>query len=249
MIILLLTIIIFTHAVPEPIYNLHYIKSFRGDQVNKNFGCGKSIVYGTYLYPMGPLDGLYMLLNSYTYGFNGNCQRNRTFIKLFGHAQDYQEIIKDNNAADSINQQIARANIKDLIIDWSYLPEESSRVKARDTLQKLVEEFKKKGYKVYVKAPASYFCLDVGGKKYILDQPADFLIVKLYGEEPGKYTTYESIFGTAEISDNPGYTMTCPKYPTKDQLAQADSTKKIYFEKTMDSSETGYIGSNWVKFL
>jgi hypothetical protein len=30
---------------------------------------------------------------------------------------------------------------------------------------------------VYVKAPASYFCQNAGGKKYILDLPVDNFIV------------------------------------------------------------------------
>ena len=72
----------------------------------------------------------------------------------------------------------------------------------------------------------------------------------MYGEQVGKYTTYDSIFGNAEGKAEFGYTTTCPKYPTLNQLkGAASSSKKIYIEKTMDSSESGYIGSQFEKFL
>ena len=56
----------------------------------------------------------------------------------------------------------------------------------------------KKAFTVFVKAPASYFCLIVAGKKYILDLPIQNLIAELYGEEPGKYVTYDSVFGSQQ---------------------------------------------------
>jgi len=51
---------------------------------------------------------------------------------------------------------------------------------ARRALESLVGELKNKGFAVFVKAPASYFCRAVGGKRYILDLPAENLIVELY---------------------------------------------------------------------
>jgi hypothetical protein len=98
---------------------------------------------------------------------------------------------------------------------------------ARRALESLVGELKNKGFAVFVKAPASYFCRAVGGKRYILDLPAENLIVELYGEEPGRYTNYDDIFGPASTAPNPeGYSATCPKFPTIQQLTP--SGKKIF---------------------
>jgi len=85
----LLTLFIISFSIPEPTYTIHYLRSYRADQVERNFGCGQSIVYGTFLYPMGPVDALYTLLNSNMYGFNANCQRKDTYVKIFGTAQNY----------------------------------------------------------------------------------------------------------------------------------------------------------------
>lgn len=71
-------------ALPEPTYTIHYVRSYRRDLVEANFGCGKSVVYGTYLYPLGTVDALYALTNSYIYGFNAGCQRKDTYAKIFG---------------------------------------------------------------------------------------------------------------------------------------------------------------------
>lgn len=76
-------------ALTEPTYTIHYVRSYRRDLIESYFGCGKSVVYGTYLYPMGLVDALFALSNSHIYGFNANCQRKDTYIKLFGEAQDY----------------------------------------------------------------------------------------------------------------------------------------------------------------
>ena len=36
-------------SLPPPVYTIHYVRNYRIDQVQNNFGCGKSIVFGTYL--------------------------------------------------------------------------------------------------------------------------------------------------------------------------------------------------------
>lgn len=96
---------------------------------------------------------------------------------------------------EQIGQALGRLSTKKLIIDWKYLPEESKREAALKTLQQLAVGLEKKGFLVFVKAPASYFCLAVAANKYILDLPIANLIVELYGEQPGTYVTYDSIFG------------------------------------------------------
>ena len=49
-------------------------------------------------------------------------------------------------------------------------------------LESTVNSLKNRGFNVSVKAPASYFCLQINSKRYILDQPASDFIVELYGE-------------------------------------------------------------------
>jgi hypothetical protein len=82
--LLILAFTAITVAIPEPTYTIHYVRSYRQDLIESYFGCGKSIVYGTYLHPLGLVDALYALSNSHVYGFNANCQRKDTYIKLFG---------------------------------------------------------------------------------------------------------------------------------------------------------------------
>lgn len=87
--LLLLSILLGAQCLPEPVYTVHYVRSYRRDLVDSYFGCGKAIVYGTFLYPMGTVDALYALMNPHVYGINANCQRKDTYVKLFGEAQDY----------------------------------------------------------------------------------------------------------------------------------------------------------------
>jgi hypothetical protein len=44
------------------------------------------------------------------------------------------------------------------------------------TLEITVNSLKNRGFNVTIKAPASYFCVSVNGKRYILDQPANDFI-------------------------------------------------------------------------
>lgn len=165
-------------AAPEPTYTIHYLRSYRKDLVDANFGCGKSIVYGTYLYPLGIVDGLYALSNGHIYGINSQCQRKDTYVKLFGEAQDFPLLVSKGSAIiDEVAGAINRAGTRKIIIDWKYLPEASKRIEARNALETLVRGLKDKKFIVFVKAPASYFCLNVDNKKYILDLPVDQLIV------------------------------------------------------------------------
>lgn len=85
----LLALLALAYALNEPTYTVHYLRNYRRDAVENNFGCGKSIVYGTYIHPMGLVDALFALSNSNIYGFNSNCQRKDTYMKIFGEAQDY----------------------------------------------------------------------------------------------------------------------------------------------------------------
>ena len=43
-------------------------------------------------------------------------------------------------------------------------------------LETTVNSLKNKGFNVTIKAPASYFCLSVNGKRFILEQPANDFI-------------------------------------------------------------------------
>lgn len=133
------------------------------------------------------------------------------------------------NVIEQIANTLGRLPTRKVIIDWKYLPEEGKREEARKVLEQIAVGLQQKAFTVFVKAPASYFCLDVAGKKYILDLPILNLIAELYGEEPGKYITYESIFGDGEQTSETDYSKTCPKYPTQVQMSASSSGKRIYF--------------------
>jgi len=180
-------------ALPDPVYTIHYLRSYRNDLLQNNFGCGKSVVYGTYLYPIGPVDALYALMSGHSIGVSvSGCQRPATYMKLFGDAQDYSKIQPAMYSAMTNALNRARGTV---IIDWKYMSDGPEREKAFGTLQNLINHFKGKGIKHILKAPASFFCAKIGDKRFILDQQADEFIIELYGEEPGRYTTYDSIFG------------------------------------------------------
>ena len=217
-------------ALPEPTYTVHYVRNYRRDQIENNFGCGKAVVYGTYLHPMGVVDALYALSSGHIYGFNGNCQRKDTYVKLFGEAQDFEKLTQQtSNVIEQIANTLGRLPTRKVIIDWKYLPEEGKREEARKLLEQIAMGLQQKAFTVFVKAPASYFCLSVAGKKYILDLPIPNLIAELYGEEPGKYMTYESVFGDGEQTEETGYSKSCPKYPSQTQMSAAAGGKRIYF--------------------
>lgn len=78
--------------------------------------------------------------------------------------------------ANSLN----RVGSREIIIDWKYPALGSD--KGLKTLEEIATGLQKKAFTIYVKAPASYFCENIAGKKYILDLPIDNLIVELYGE-------------------------------------------------------------------
>ena len=177
-------------SLPDPVYTIHYVKSYRRDWLDKNFGCGKSIVFGTYVYPLGPVDALYGVINIHQLGLPG-CSRPATYVKLFGDAQDYSKILNlDTQIIRNISQSLDRVR-GETIIDWKFMPDdEDERYLAFRSLKNIAEKLEEKGHKPIIKAPASYFCAGVKGHKFILDQPAQKFIIELYGEEPGKYTTY-----------------------------------------------------------
>lgn len=81
---------------------------------------------------------------------------------------------------DVIANSLNRAGSREVIVDWKYPANGSD--KGLKTLEEIAAGLQGKAFTVYVKAPASYFCQNVGGKKYILDLPLENLIVELYGE-------------------------------------------------------------------
>lgn len=218
-----------TSALPDPVYTIHYVRSYRNDLIPNNFGCQKSVVYGVYLYPLGPVDALYALMNSQIYGFSSGCQRKLTYIKLFGDAQDYSKLMDINESIISqIIQSLTRGGARAVIINWKHFPEGALLEKSRKALEDITKSLKNAGYNVTIKAPASYFCKVVNGKRFILDQPTDEFIMELYGEEQGQYVTYESIFGKS-VSSYDGYSTECPKYPTRPVLNEIAAGRKVYF--------------------
>lgn len=174
--LLIATLAVFVSPFPDPTYTIHYLRSYRRDVIEQNFGCGHSVVYGTYLHPMGLVDALYMLANSHVYNFNSNCQRKHTFVKLFGWAQDYEQLSTNTaQVAEVIANSLNRVGSREIIIDWKYPANGGD--KGFKLLEELATGLQKKAFTVYVKAPASYFCQNAGGKKYILDLPVDNFIV------------------------------------------------------------------------
>lgn len=126
---LLVICILFSIAfsLPDPVYTIHYLKTFRRDLIEGSFGCGNAIVYGTYLYPKGLVDALYMLASPHVYGFNSRCQRKETYVKVLGADQDYSKLSAFGNIENQMHDEISRVSATNIIIDWKYLPEESKR--------------------------------------------------------------------------------------------------------------------------
>ena len=114
--ITLALIVSLAYPSPEPVYTIHYLRSYRNDLLQTNFGCGKSIVFGTYLYPLGPVDALYVLINGHQVGVSSSCNRPATYIKLFGDAQDYSKI-----GPSMYNQLDSVINRGTVIIDWKHM--------------------------------------------------------------------------------------------------------------------------------
>jgi hypothetical protein len=192
LIVVIALICVFATAIPEPVYTIHYVRNYRRDQASDNFGCGKAVVFGTYLHPTGAVDALYTLINANVYNLSLNCPRKSSYMKLFGDAQDYSKLMQTyTQNLNGISTTASRARV-DIIIDWKYLPEGEEREKAFRVLGDIIQNFASKGQKTLLKAPASYFCAQVGttGKRFILDQAIDYFIMELHGEEPGRYTTY-----------------------------------------------------------
>lgn len=167
------------YTLPDPVYTIHYLRSYRNDLVQNNLGCGKSVVFGTYLYPLGPVDALYALINGHSVGVPGaNCNRPATYIKLFGDAQDYSKIEPSMYA--SLTSTITRTR-GTAIIDWKYMSDGPAREKAFVTLQNLITHLRGQNIRFILKAPASFFCARVNNQRFILDQPADEFIIELHG--------------------------------------------------------------------
>lgn len=102
-----------SQALPDPVYTIHYLRSYRHDLVQNNLGCGKSVVYGVYLYPLGAVDALYAHMNGHTVGISTNCNHPATYMKLFGDAQDYSKI--EPSMYSQIDSTISRARATPII--------------------------------------------------------------------------------------------------------------------------------------
>jgi hypothetical protein len=92
--VLITTQVLALNLNKDVVYSVNYLKSFRKDTFEKYAGCSKSIAYGTYIYPKGIVDALYMLANPNIYGLNFQCNRVDTYLKLFGSAQDFDLLLR-----------------------------------------------------------------------------------------------------------------------------------------------------------
>lgn len=150
--------------------------------MSKYLGCNhSSIAFGTYTYPMGVKDALYVFLNQGTYQSYVNCPFKHVYVKLFGTEQDYNQILnaEPGTVADRVKQMTSRIN-PNYIVDWN-CPMDKDIGKARNWLNTFVEKLSG-NTQVYVKAPASYFCYLVDGQKYLLDlNKVSKYIIKMHG--------------------------------------------------------------------
>lgn len=73
-------------AEHELIFTVQYAKSFRRDLLDEYMGCkqNSSIIYGTYLYPGGVKDALYVYLNQGVYQTRLSCSSQNHYVKIFG---------------------------------------------------------------------------------------------------------------------------------------------------------------------
>lgn len=87
-------------------------------------GCqqNSTIIYGTYLYPSGAKDALFVYLNQGTYQTRLACRNDQNkFVKLFGTEQDYDELLKADPsiAAESVKYTVRSIN-PHYIVSWKY---------------------------------------------------------------------------------------------------------------------------------
>lgn len=116
--LLLISLLIFT-TNEQKIYGVNHLKSFTGSIP----GCNEAVVYGSYLYPDGPVD---LLKSSMDYNTNiqGRCAHPEKYVKIFGGNQDYQKLIEFSAKAVAANVKSAISRtpgLKGIIINWEYL--------------------------------------------------------------------------------------------------------------------------------
>ncbi len=98
------------------------------------------------------------MLNPGTYNMGSNCRPSNTYVKIFGTAQNYEDLIKSDpgNVANSISGTVNRLSNK-IIVDWKY-PLTGQIQQSRLWLNKFIEALEGHNVETYLKAPASYFC-------------------------------------------------------------------------------------------
>ena len=126
-------------SLQDPVYTIHYVKNYRNDKLQDNFGCKKSVVFGSYTYPLGLIDAAYGLINYHQFGFSVACQRPMQYIKIFGEAQDYKQLTNVNDQQiKKIGLNLQIVNIP-IIVDWKYMPAaEEERERAFQDLKRIL---------------------------------------------------------------------------------------------------------------
>ena len=174
-------------------------------------GCLQKVAYGYYQEPEGALDALDIIINAGRYGVSSNaCNNPFKAMHVFGSNQNYNVLLSSSAdaVATKIKQASGRARADNVIVNWRKV-EGGDFAKNQNFLNELVKGLEKNGLKVYVKAPASLFCLTEGSKKFILGVQAKNYIIEMYGENPEAYTSFEEIF---EYETNPNFPESA-KYP------------------------------------
>lgn len=124
--ILAVAFFIFAHilviaAEQQFVYTIQYSKSYRRDLLDKYMGCQQKerISYGTYVYPGGVKDALYVYLNQGTYQGGLTCNNQNTYVKVFGTEQNYPSLLASDptTVATQLRQAVGRIN-PTYIISW-----------------------------------------------------------------------------------------------------------------------------------
>ena len=140
-----------THT-ERSVFTIPYTRSFRRDTAPDSMGCNHRVAYASFTYPEGPRDALYISMNRHVFKING-CGPKETYAKIFGYAQNYDELID----AKIVASKISSVRENKLIIDWKA---DKNLERARKFLNDLLNELKGE---VYLKVPASHLCKQVGG--------------------------------------------------------------------------------------
>lgn len=147
-------------------------------------GCkqNSTIIYGTYLYPTGAKDAVFVYMNQGTYQTHLSCNNQNNFVKIFGTEQDYEQLIatEPTSVANNVKQSLARLN-PSYVISWKQSLKENAE-KSLAWLKTFIEKLNEfSSNKVYLKAPASYFCYQSNGVKYFNGINTNKFIIEMYG--------------------------------------------------------------------